>query len=450
MSTPSTAPSRRIELLDVARGFAVLGILAINIDGFAYPSVTEKFPMLFGNRTGLDLALWGGLHFFFEGKMRALFCMLFGAGVMLYAERRPNSAELWLRRCLWLSVFGVLHAYVLMWRWDILFYYGMAGLWLFPFRNVAYRKLIAIILAWWMVMATLTTLDHLEGVGVERRGEAALALKAQKKKLSAQHEAAIDDYELQREARTPNAESIAEEAEQRLGGWGANYGLAFAQAYEAEAKPFYHWEILEVFMTMLVGVMLYRRKFLTGERSRADYARLAKLAYGFAVPLQLVMTLNFFRVDFDIFSTSNALLSAWLYDLVRWAMAIGHLSLLALLVKSPGWSRLMYPLGAAGRMALTNYLLQSIVCGFLFYGIGLGWFAQRDRTELMLVILAVWFAELGWSLLWFMRFDVGPVEWAWRSLVAGRRLPLRRSAPTGEPISPMSPVGLPNSSEPVT
>lgn len=440
MATP-----RRIQLLDVARGVATLGILKINIEGFAFPAVVEKFHGLFGGTTGTNLAVFIFDSLFFEGKMRALFCLLFGAGVMLYAEKKtedggPSAAELWMRRCLWLTLFGVMNAYVLMWHWDILFVYGITGLVIFPMRNLSYRTLSLIIAVWWLTMGTLTTRNQLQQREIDRRGRVMRQLRNENKKLTGSQKAALVAYEEQLESRTPDKTQIADETHRRRSGWAANYGLAAEKGWDAQAKPFYYWEFLEAFATMLLGIMLYRRKIITGERDRADYVRLAKLCFSIGLPLQATITFFMVRSGFNGFATSNVLLHAWLYDIVRWLLAIGLLSLLALFVKSPRWSKWTFPLSSTGRMALTNYLMQSIVGAFIFYGFGFGLFGHLDRSQLFVVCLAIWLAEMGWSILWLTVFSNGPVEWLWRSLVAWRRLPIRRLpravVGSGEPVSP--------------
>ncbi len=147
---PAAAPPDRIESLDLIRGVAVLGILAINIGGFAGPSVESISPNYMGPVSPADEWTFAAMFLLFEGKMRALFTLLFGASLLLFIERseaagRPGLA-LQLRRLLWLGLFGYLH-YLLFWWGDILFYYALAGLLALPFCRLKPAMLAAIGLA---------------------------------------------------------------------------------------------------------------------------------------------------------------------------------------------------------------------------------------------------------------------------------------------------------------
>src|SRR5262249_22289474 len=142
------APSERIASLDVLRGFALLGILLMNIGDYALPGGFDYNPTILGPLSKLNFFLWAGRFVLFEGKMRALFSMLFGAGVILLTsrlERRGDAAmagDIFTRRNMWLTLFGVLHAYFLWWG-DILYFYGMTALlFLYPCRKLKARTLL--------------------------------------------------------------------------------------------------------------------------------------------------------------------------------------------------------------------------------------------------------------------------------------------------------------------
>ncbi len=150
-SSEAVAPvttAERISSVDVMRGVALLGILLMNITGFAFPHWAYDDPTVAGGATGLNLKYWFINHILFEGKMRALFSMLFGAGIILLtgrAESRGNAdsiADIYYRRLLWLLLFGVLDAYVLLWPGDILYPYALCGMLLFPFRKLSGKTLI--------------------------------------------------------------------------------------------------------------------------------------------------------------------------------------------------------------------------------------------------------------------------------------------------------------------
>src|SRR5215475_4739363 len=138
----------RISSLDALRGFALLGILVMNITTFAMPGIFDFNPTALGPLGRLDWSLWVVRYVLFDGKMRAIFSMLFGAGVILLtsrlARRDPaRSADIFARRNLWLTLFGVLHGYFL-WMGDILYAYGVTALlFLYPFRKLKAKTLLA-------------------------------------------------------------------------------------------------------------------------------------------------------------------------------------------------------------------------------------------------------------------------------------------------------------------
>jgi len=141
-SLAPTERDERIGMLDATRGIAVLGILLMNITGFGLPQSYDD-PTNWGGYQGINLTTWRIAALFFEGTMRGLFTLLFGAGALLFLQRHAARhtgllpADLYFRRTMWLIFFGLVNAYALLWSGDILYYYGVTGLLLFVFRNVA-------------------------------------------------------------------------------------------------------------------------------------------------------------------------------------------------------------------------------------------------------------------------------------------------------------------------
>ncbi|MDO8898490.1 MAG: hypothetical protein Q7V19_12645, partial [Bacteroidales bacterium] len=146
--TPLIA-SERIDSLDVIRGIALLGILLMNINGMGLPFAYSD-PTIAGGADGLNLKVWIVNNMLFEGTMRGLFTLLFGAGVILLTSRLEKSgagittADIYYRRTLWLLLFGIVNVYVLLWHGDILYPYAIFGLMLFPFRNASVKKLFLV------------------------------------------------------------------------------------------------------------------------------------------------------------------------------------------------------------------------------------------------------------------------------------------------------------------
>ena len=139
------AQAARIQTIDIIRGVALLGILMMNIPYFALPDHLNHH-QAFANPGDANYWTRYWVEVLFSGKMRALFSMLFGAGVLLFtaskeANRQLNVADLYYRRMIWMVVFGLVDAFLLLWQGDILYWYGLCGLFLFPMRHVSARRL---------------------------------------------------------------------------------------------------------------------------------------------------------------------------------------------------------------------------------------------------------------------------------------------------------------------
>src|SRR5438309_8688543 len=168
-STPGATEGGRHLSIDAVRGFAVLGILLMNIVGMGLPSFSYIDPTYAGGSTGADLWTWAVNNVLTDGKMRALFTMLFGASAVLIAERaegaRPGPIQTHYRRMFWLFVFGMVHAYFLWWG-DILVTYALAGLVIFPFRKLAprWQLLIGVAILAVLLAVNLVVADQLSAL----------------------------------------------------------------------------------------------------------------------------------------------------------------------------------------------------------------------------------------------------------------------------------------------
>jgi uncharacterized protein len=426
MTSPGATGSPRLDSIDALRGVALLGILLMNITGFgladAYEVPTSATP-------GPELWAWAAEMLLVEGTMRGLFTLLFGASVVLYVqglERAASGAQaagLYYRRTVWLLLFGLCNAYVLVWSGDILVWYGVAGLFLYAFRNLAPRRLL-------VCAIPLLCLQTLVGIAVYSaeqdsvaRGERAYLLQAQGVALD---EAQGADLEAQRE----RLEAVAARPSERLAkseAMRAGYASAFrenaAEAWYYQTVFLPKFALCECLGMMLLGMALLRSGALTGEWSVRRY--LLMLGAGWSIGLLV----NFLEVRHQILSgfSGDAVMSAWLvtYDLGRIPLTLGHLACILLLLKATPGAQAWAALESVGRMALTNYLAHSIIALFLFTGAGLALYGRLQRHELYYVVLAIWLLQLAWSPWWLKRFRYGPMEWLWRSLTRRERQPWR-------------------------
>ena len=423
---PAMPAARRIEALDFVRGVALFGILLMNITGFGLPDAYTN-PANAGGSTGANLWAWIITQVGFEGTQRALFSMLFGASVILLTSRleasgRADFADIYFRRNLWLVAFGFVNAFIFLWYGDILYAYGVVALFVFAFRKMAPKWLLAIGVGVLLLGALWNTIETRELIEKHDAWTAAVAARDGGATLTADQEGAITAWEQARGQFKATPEGIQESVAARANG----YRNAFAHV--AHINAFWQtWGLyryfFDIFGMMLIGMALFRLGVLTLDRPSSLYVAMMGLGYAVGLAVNAVETRWILDHQFSAIAFAQANIS---YDLGRLAMTLGHLGALLLFVRSGLLPWLRRALAAVGQMAVTNYLTHSVVCGILF--IGLGWYNQLERHELYYVVFAIWAAQLVISPLWLRHYRFGPVEWLWRYLTYMKRPPLRHTA----------------------
>jgi len=328
-------------------------------------------------------------------------------------------------------VLGLINAYVFMWPADILFVYGLASLCLYPLRNARTSVLVALIVVALAVPVGLRVLDIAKLRALEASASAASARQLAGAELSDAERQAMDDWAGKLRKARP---SLADEdlaAEISLMQSGTLIEVAQRQAGVSlvlQTIVAVKWWFLDALAMMMLGMVLYRAGLFT--RSGPDARRTLLIAGGFAVglPLGAWQTFTLLATDFHPVQGTVTQLS---YDLRRLATALGYLGLVLVFCQAAVAPAIKAALAAVGRMALTNYLAQSMLCGFIFYGFGLGLYGRLAGYELYGIVALVWALEISWSVAWLRRFQIGPFEWAWRSVTYRRRQawrPLPREA----------------------
>ncbi len=399
----------RIDSLDVLRGVAILGILVMNIQAFAMVSAAYVNPTVAGPMTGSDFWLWLVAHVGFENKFLSIFSALFGAGLVLMAERagatRGGAWRRHGRRMGILALIGLAHAY-LIWYGDILFVYALIGMLAFGFRHASVRRLLVAAAMLYLVPTVF-----------------ALVMTVLLNAMPAADYQALAD-----EVWQPSASAIASQEAAYRGGWLAQMPQRIEDAATAHLwllPTELGWRVLAL---MLAGMAAYRSGLLTGAWHVRTYARTAAIGFGLGVPLALAGVAFNEATGWQM--ATSMYLGAELNALAAPLVALGWTGL-ALMVLQRGWLRgLAGRLRAVGRTALSSYLLTSVLCTVIFYGHGLGLFGQLDRLEQKLVMVLVWLVLLSVAPAWLRRFRMGPVEWLWRWGVYGDRPPLVRSSAT--------------------
>ncbi len=413
----------RIASLDVLRGFALLGILLLNIIGFGLVSTAYSNPPA-GFSHPADPFVWGGVELFAEGAMRCLFSILFGAGVVLFTTGAAGkSASLHYRRNFWLLLIGLFDAYVLLWNGDILINYALCGALLYLVRNASPGRLLitaGVLIGLMSLMYTGTGM----GMGAAKQAAAQVAAAADKSTLPAQVLEGAATWEDFAGGFVGSPEQDAAELAARQHSYASAFAWNVPKTNEMLTfvmPVVLFWDALAM---MLLGMALYKYGVLQGERSSAFYKRL--MLIGFACGL-LVNGYEVYRA----FAGDFALLSVFAqaqptYHIGRLGMAMGYLGLVMLLLRGDLLGRLYDGLAAVGRMALTNYLLHSLLCLFIFTGAGFGLVGELHRWQLYFVVVGIWLLQLWLSPWWLARYRFGPVEWLWRGLTYGAWPALKR------------------------
>lgn len=408
-----TQAADRVVALDLIRGVAVLGILAVNVAGFAGPSAATLTPHVPLPAGALDQATFAAVFVVFEGKMRALFTILFGASMVLFidsAEAKGRDGEvLQLRRLGWLMLFGLLHFYLFWWG-DILFLYGLAGIAVLFLRQIPARPLVAsalIAFLGWHLAGALETLAELRAEEHVRLGLATLD-------ETKDHAAFLAEFA---------ARAQRELAEVRLG-YFAQIGAKLAE------RPFWPietaWPSLgETIPLMLIGVALQQAGFFAGRWPRGRLLAGAALALALGLAMTLALLAWLWARGFP----PQAMTLAILYwtALPHLLMALAYAALLVLATPRLAATWLGRRLVAAGRMAFTNYIASTVMMTAVFYGWGLGLVGTVGHAGQVGFVLLAWALMLGWSAPWLACFRQGPLEWLWRSLTERRLLPMRRA-----------------------
>jgi uncharacterized protein len=392
MSVAPVAVGDRIQSLDVTRGLAVLGILAVNAIYFSAPwqnGLNPALPPL--GVTETNLWSWFVMHVFFELKFITLFSILFGASIYMVGGERSDKERgaVLRRRLLWLLFFGLIHA-TLIWYGDILVTYALTGFLVLLARSWRPRTLIVV----GVVLFVLS-------VGLQALTGMALAFAP---------EGTLD--EVKADVWSPPTEVIA----RAIGAMQSGLVSATQENISVWLQFLLSSAlglILRTAGVMVIGMALFKMGFLSGKAAAWVYALMALIGAGALGGVGYQAWINA-QGGFDFMQMigNGALANAALSIFV----SIGYASLMVLLVKG-NVSFITAPLAAVGRMAFTNYIAQSLIMTTIFWGgRGFGLFGEVDRPTLWAIVLAVWAVQLVWSPLWLSRFQMGPLEWLWRRL----------------------------------
>ncbi len=388
------APWQRIISIDVLRGFAVLGILIMNIQSFSMIFSAYDNPTVYGDLTGINKWIWMLSHIIADQKFMSIFSILFGAGIILMTDNMRKkgltSTGLHYRRMMWLLIFGLLHAY-LLWFGDILVSYALVGMIAYLFRKKTPKTLLIVGMSLIVVPFLLSTFFNWSMTYWPEE-----SIQHTLKQWNPDKEVIINDLLIYR------------------GSWTDQMENRIPIALTVQTFVFFMYSLWRVWGLMLIGMALYKLKVLTASRSSKFY--LVFLIIGFLVGYFLIITgmiKNFnagWVMEYSMFG--GKLFNYWGSIFV----SFGYIGLVMLFCKSNLFSGFKKLLAAVGRMAFTNYILQTLICTTIFYGHGFGFYGKVERGGQILIVFGVWIFSVLFSYYWLKYFRYGPLEWLWRSL----------------------------------
>lgn len=438
----------RIEILDILRGIAILGIFYMNIPYMGQNGSLSDADIRRIGWTLADRNVWAFIDLTWEGTQRGLLEFLFGAGAMLLTARAmtPDGpvavADLFYRRNLWLIGFGLLDIFLITWIGDILLVYGLAALFIFPFRKLPARVLIPLGLLFAAGSAVSGGVEyHSRAVLMEKAG-AVEAKQAAKVPLTKADQDILKDWQkkhdrldLRKPLEKDVAAAVKQEADAHRGNVGAYYLWAwtlwktiFVDGYAA------FFTVLEAICGMFLGMAFWKLGIIQGQRSMRFYAVLALAAYGVGMGSRAIGVM-------EVLSFQPIPKTMWIsYEFGRLAVSLGHLALVNLLVQTAAGRAVLAPFRAAGQTAFSLYILTSIIgLWLLFQPWGLNLWGRHSWAGLALIATLVNVGLLILANVWMRHFVSGPLEWLWRSLAYWERQPFRRHE--GERAAPAEPGG---------
>lgn len=394
-----------------------MGIFSVNVVGMAMIQQAYFYPPAFGFDSLADRLMWLGNFLLIDGKLRALFSIMFGASLMLVIDRAVAAGRSGWRthvaRMIVLMSFGMLH-WALLWWGDILTHYAAVGLVVALFARLKAKTLFIIAAAGLLIHAGLSAFFVGSGVVEYEQTQARIADGTATPKM-------IEEDKRDRERGAPDAAAIAKDTADHRD-IASHFAWAKKEGFIAPFDLGPLW--LETLPLMLLGMAGYKGGFLTGQWDRRRYRKAATIGLGIGLAAYTVLAALVLAKDF--LAPYFFLAGFGLAPLFRPIMAMGYAALAILLMRPGGW--LTERLTAVGRTAFTNYIGCTILGTFVFFGFAGDLYAELSRSQAWLLVPAVWALMLLWSKWWLDRYHYGPFEWAWRSLSRWKVQPMRKQS----------------------
>ncbi len=457
---PSVAisPIPRLFSIDVLRGIALLGILVISIWEFGGFSTNQQTRLKLLQK-GFDYDLYAAITILFEGKMRAIFSMVFGAGIILYLSKPHQplayTHELYIRRQMWLIAFGLINVFVLLWPGDILFQYGVMGIFLFPFARLNKKALLIAMLITTLIYCgkiywfyaddkkafrkfTAVTLveEKFKKDSSERHRKDSIAgmpkdtvrvrdsIAKKNDTLTTFQKRDKETWERILKGSKYDSTKAGEKAENKAmrSGYGEVWNHVLQRSQNKESRWLYQIGIWDIGSMMLLGMALLGFGFFDHRFTKGIYLLLAitGIIAGIMLGWLRIEYAHIKIVDYVKYMKGHVIPPNQFFPVERLLLATGYASLVMLLLRLNIMRWLGRALSATGQMAFTNYFIQTIFCTLFFYGYGFGYFGRLSLTRLYFFVAEVWLIQMVFSVIWLRYYKYGPVEWLWRRLINGK------------------------------
>ena len=453
--------SHRIQSLDVLRGIAVLLALLVSVWIFGGFSDQQQKQLLLQSK-GWNYRVFGTVELLINGKMRAIIAIVFGAAMILFLTRetvqgRQPAEDVFIKRQLWLIIFGLFNALLLLWTHDLLFALGVLGVLLFPFFRMKPKGLLIAAIFTTLVYCGKNYWNYADNkrshkkytaiVAVEKKFEKDSIAKAQKgivakkdtlswrqKQDKQAWEGLLAGAKIDPKKDEPNKKAMR--------------SLSYCKVWKhlsrtvqsREADWLYRIGIWDLASMIFFGMFLYKIGFFNNGFSRSRYLLigLAGITAGLLLGWYRLHYQQISLHDYTKYLTGHILPYNLFFPVERGAMALGYVSVTMALLSLNPLGKIWRAFEAVGKLALTNYLLQTIICTVFFYGYGMGYFGRLTQFQLYFFVAEVIMAQVIFSVIWLRYFNYGPAEWLLRRLSSGKWLPKNFRKPSKtDPVIPV-------------
>jgi uncharacterized protein len=403
---------KRINSLDFLRGIAVLGILIINIESFAFPA--QFNPYLYGFETELDTTVRFWVYFIAQGKFFTMFVLLFGVSFYLMLERLQQqydgavSFNIYTRRLFILFLFGAIHAYFI-WSGDVLHHYAICALLLLPVKSFSLKGLGLFILAM-MVIIFASTYEKAQTRSLQKQAYQQAMTVAEDERTNAQLRA-INRWESKLVKQSSQRFSSKEEA--RKGSYLDMLQSNWNDIKLYKGDLFFKVILFDCLMLMAIGILLYRLGIFADYRALSFYWPITALLFCLGLWMG---NIKYLWWSYHYLNPITEFYQEFINKVGPYVQGVSYVLLLNGLYQSLPRLRKLTAINQVGKMALTSYIFHSIICALIFYGYGLKFHNALSRSEILGIVLAIWLVNICFCYLWLRSFKQGPLEYIWRKM----------------------------------